>query len=144
MQADWVSMNANKIYFVCEPLRSVKLLRDLFPETFIYLLILPNVLRSLKLLHENRTMVWFSTARELFDPEIDRFAVFSPNWRQLKIRYFMRREMDNTVKMSTSTFNSSRTVENQTMVLFWLSTGLKFQTFWYINHCFEEKSFSLN
>ena len=28
-------MNANKIYFVCEPLRSVNLLRDLFPETFI-------------------------------------------------------------------------------------------------------------
>ena len=31
-------------------------------------------------------------------------------------------------------FNSSRTVENQTMVLFWLLIGLKFRVIWYINH----------
>ena len=47
------------------------------------------------------------------------------NWRQLS---------ENTPDLSTSTFNSFRTVENQTMVLFWLLTGLKFHAFWYINH----------
>ena len=47
------------------------------------------------------------------------------NWRQLG---------ENTADPSTLSFNSSRKVENQTMVLFWLLTGLKFWKFWYINH----------
>ena len=47
------------------------------------------------------------------------------NWRQLG---------ENTADQSTSGSNSSRAAENQTMVLFWLLTGLKFRVFWYINH----------
>ena len=47
------------------------------------------------------------------------------NWRQLG---------ENTADQSTSGSNSSRAVENQTMVLFWLLIGLKFHEFWYINH----------
>ena len=80
-------------------------------------------------------MVWFSTVTELFDVEVDVFTMFvylTSNWRQL---------VENIVD---PTFNSSRTVENQTMVLFWLLIGLKFREFWYINlYVLKKKVFYL-
>ena len=80
-------------------------------------------------------MVWFSTVRELLNAKVDLSAVFYSIWRLLQYPTSNWRQLgENTANLSTLTFNSSRTVKNQTMVLFWLLTGLKFHEFWYINH----------
>ena len=57
------------------------------------------------------------------------------NWRQLG---------ENIADPSTSTSNSSRTVENHTIVLFWLLTGLKFWIDLYIfGYVLKKKFFRL-
>ena len=62
-----------------------------------------------------------------------RYLVF--NWRQL---------VENTTGRSPLTLNSSRTVENQPIVLFWLLTGVKFPVDWYIGFfILKKKNFQL-
>ena len=74
----------------------------LINRKFFFFKTYPNIYRSFQnfnpVNNRNRTMVWFSTVRELFDVEVDGSVVFSLNWRQLKIRYYMRREIDEHCK----------------------------------------------
>ena len=87
----------------------------------------------------------FTLKSNISNVKVDLSAVFYSIWRLLQYLTSNWRQLgENTANQSTLTFNSSRTVKNQTMVLFWLLIGLKFREFWYINlYVLKKKVFYL-
>ena len=140
-------MPKSVVYLFCICSISLQWLHDVIAKKSFFFIktqcfIYQTLLNSKLIKNRNRSYIWFSTTQELESSKASAISnVFTQTTSNITGAAASPDATSNkleTVEIPTLTFNSSRTVKNQTMVLLRLSTALKFWIDRYIKQkCFK-------